>query len=81
MSSSVLKNIGTYGNFVWLTLGGSVIAIWSLTNLLTWRSSGGRVGVVLTTLNMSSEVPGFDPCHLQTTFKLLEVSECYLGIS
>ena len=32
------------------------------------QSSGGRVGIVLTTLNMSSEVPGFDPRHLQIAF-------------
>ena len=33
-------------------------------------------GLVLTTLNMSSEVTGFDPRHLQTDFKLPGVSEC-----
>ena len=39
------------------------------------RCSGSRVGLVLTTLSMSSEVPGFNPRHLQTDFKLLGVSE------
>ena len=43
------------------------------------RSSGGRVGLVLTTLNMSSEVPGFDFRHLQTAFKLTGLSECCSG--
>ena len=54
------------------------------TGSLAWlaykvRSSGGRVGLVLTTLNISSEVPGFDPRHLQTAFKLTGVSECCSG--
>ena len=40
------------------------------------RRSGGRAVLVVATLNMSSEVPGFDPRHLQTDFKLLGVSEC-----
>ena len=36
--------------------------------MLQLRSSGSLVGLVLTTLDMSSEVPGFNPHHLQTAF-------------